>query len=448
MSNLGFQGLFYNLVKVRNLHINRFFFNPKKNKTISPEKDFNLNQAKIILISLSFELDFINIIKILTSNNINPHTNKRVDGFIGVGGIFANLNPDFCLAFADIIFMGEFECYISNIIELCLLSFNKNRYGIIDLAHKVVENFIYRGSDDKIPICQPLKEPNFSNILTPNSSFSNTLLVEISRGCLFNCRFCIVPSIYGKIRFFDKNKLFKIFDMGLVKTSKVGLISTLTTEHPNLKEMVYYINKKGGKVSFSSLRVEDIDDELLSIIKDNGQNILTIAPEVASEKLKRKIRKFIKTETIINTFQRGIVKGIKKFKLYFIIGFEEENQEDLYSIVELVKSLRTMALSYTKELKYMPEIILSINQFIPKPHSKLEGEVFLNKVDIEKKIKYIKKLLLPLGITIKVDDYIKSFFQWYFGKGDKLTSTRIIDLIIENHSKKGLYRKIKGYKPK
>ncbi len=450
MSNLGLQGLYYQFIQSNEFHVNRFFYSSTSlHQVYSPENHFSLNQANIILVSQSFEVDFIHLVEILHEHNIEALTENRDWPFIGAGGAFPSLNPDFFLSVADIVFKGEFESYIEELKNFCvyLARCQANKDYLLAEADKLFGDFIVHSlskQHNEVVTFPALTQPNYSHILTPHTSFANTFLLEITRGCRFNCHYCVVRGLYGKLRCFAKEDLLSMIDLGLSRTKKIGLISTLTTEHPDLKELVRYISDQGGEVGFSSLRLDQIDDELLDLIKTSNQSILTIAPEVASEKLQKKIRKQIKLEKIYDLFDRGLRLKFRKFKLYFMIGFVEEDEDDLKQMIALIKNLRAIALKHAKQLKFMPEIILSVNQFVPKPCSKLKSEPFLEQKVIEKKLKYLKKNLLPLGnISIKTDSYIDAYLQWRFGLADKKEAVKIIDFLQEGRSKKALWHHIK-----
>ncbi|MDH4128442.1 MAG: radical SAM protein, partial [Spirochaetota bacterium] len=287
----------------------------------------------------------------------------------------------------------------------------------------------------------PLSIPNYTHILTPKTSFSNSFLIELTRGCKFKCNFCTVPSIFGKLRHFSKENIIMALDLGLAKTKKVGFISALTTEHPDLKELIYYVNANGGEISFSSMRIEQIDNELLNLIRKNKQNILTIAPEVASEKLKKKLHKSIKNEKILDLFERALQTKFKKFKFYFIIGFAEEDHDDLNGIINLMKRIKQIALTYARVNKYMPELILSINQFIPKPKTPLHVETFVNYKLVKDRFNYLKKNILSLGnITINHDNYKENYIQWRFSHGNENLSADVIEWIKKNNNVKSIYQ--------
>ncbi len=451
MSNLGFQGIFYHLLQSNIFRVSRFFYEPQNPyKTSSPENHFSLKQASIIFISLSFETDYINLIDILLVNGIEPQKIKRSYPLIGIGGAFPTMNPSFFSGIADLVFLGEYEDYLDKIIDFCSgIHQNKIQDNLIlkQKALDIFSNHIYDKStidNANSKMAYPsLNQPSYTHILTNNTSFSNTFLIEITRGCTFRCRFCTVPTLYGKLRSFDMDKLLPVIDKGLLKTNKIGLVSALTTEYPELAYLVRYINNHGGLVTFSSLRLEQINDELLELIHINKQNILTIAPEVASQKLKRKIRKPIRIEKIFSLLHRAIPMGFKKIKFYFMIGFPEEDQQDLDDIISLMREVKFVLNTYAPQLKYMPELILSINQFIPKSMIPLSEEPFMDKKSFLDRLNYLKKQLILLGnIKINTDDYTENYLQWRISQGTDELALEMIPLIQNNPSFKSIYRNL------
>lgn len=430
MSNLGYQGL-YHLLKKTGFWVNRFFYDPDKEKVVSPEDKFQFNDADIIFISQSYENDLINIIKAFSTKGIEHYADKRKSPKVIIGGAFPTMNQRVFKNLADYVLTGELELYEKQILSYCEDFPNSN----LESLESRVDN--------------KLNQPQYTRILSPNTGFSDTFLIEITRGCRFKCSFCTVPDLFGNLRSFTKEDLFLLIDKGLEHTKKIGLVSALTTDHPDLMDIINYINNRGAEAGFSSLRIEQIDYDFLKLIKENHQNILTIAPEVASAKLKKKIKKNIKEEKLYSLIENTHILKFKKIKLYFIIGFEEEDQTDLDAIIAMIKNIRKISLSFAKENKFMPEIILSINQFIPKALSPLSNEPFIDAKIINKKIQFLKKHLMPIGnISIRTDNTVENYLQWRISQGDETLLNQLIELISNQqvNSQKDLFKVLKKMK--
>ncbi|MDH4130003.1 MAG: hypothetical protein OEV44_14695, partial [Spirochaetota bacterium] len=142
MSNLGFQGLFYKFSSQDNFNVNRFFYDATSAKKVfSPENHFSLKQADIILISISFETDFIFFIEILLANGIETNVLKREAPFIGIGGVFPSLNPIFFINIVNIVFCGEFECYINELFMFCSSLESSKKINMLDLYSNIENIF-------------------------------------------------------------------------------------------------------------------------------------------------------------------------------------------------------------------------------------------------------------------------------------------------------------------
>ncbi len=445
MSNIGFQAVFNYLNNEENFLVSRFFHNySDEKKLFSLDKHFNLNQYDIILLSQSFELDLFNFIEILIHNGINPDKNKRNrnDPFIGVGGIFPTMNPSIFLNIADVIFFGEIEPYSDFFIETINEIETKGKEHIINKVNDMFK--LNLQSNNFIPIISNITEtsiPAHSVIITNNTSFEDYFLIEISRGCKFNCSFCLVSNIYKDFRFYNKKMIISLVEKALKFTNKIGLISALTTEHPEIIEIVEEINNKGGIVNFSSLRADRIDDNMLKLLQKNNQNILTIAPETASDKIKKIFGKNILNDKIFSIIENSINYDIKKIKLYFIIGFEGETEADIEANINFIKKVRKTLLNKLSKNKVMPKIIVSLSPLVPKPHTEMSNTKMLDLKEIERRINYIKKNLLHIGgIELHIESPKMSKIQYIIANGNYEIGEQIIGIINRNGNIRHLLR--------
>ena len=59
---------------------------------------------------------------------------------------------------------------------------------------------------------------------------------------------------------------------------KVGLLSAAVADHPQVTDIVEWLVSRDKQVSTSSLRAERLSGHLLDLLKQGGQQTLTIAP--------------------------------------------------------------------------------------------------------------------------------------------------------------------------
>jgi radical SAM superfamily enzyme YgiQ (UPF0313 family) len=159
-------------------------------------------------------------------------------------------------------------------------------------------------------------------------------------------------------------------------------LGPLPTDHPEIIDITEYILKEKKKFSFSSVRIGALSEELISNLKLSGENTITLAPETGSEQLRKKINKPITNRAIFSQIERIAQKGLKKVKLYFIIGLPFETDDDVTSISRLINELT----------ESFPGIFFSVSLgiFVPKPHTVFQWAQFLEEDVIKKRIKILK----------------------------------------------------------
>ena len=221
MSNLGFQAIYYQLNQRPDTYCQRLFLD--SSPPISLEKGWPVSDFDIIAFSISFELDYLNVLRMLDVASVPLKREKRNDGYplIIAGGIAVSANPEPLSEFIDFFVMGEGEEVIHEVIDAyktirsrrSLLSKKEVLKSLAEIEGGYVPGF-YRISYNKdgtvkaieagdapekigrrwiknIDKCQPV-----SHILTKDTEFGNMYLIEISRGCPENCYFCLAGCVY------------------------------------------------------------------------------------------------------------------------------------------------------------------------------------------------------------------------------------------------------------
>ncbi|MCK4665624.1 B12-binding domain-containing radical SAM protein [Candidatus Dependentiae bacterium] len=433
MSNLGLHFI-YKLINSRgDANCERFFYEDSSTEVLSLESNRYLNEFEVILFSLTYELDYLNVIKLLKNANIEIFGNKRTQLFpilIG-GGAALTINPSPLLKLFDFIFLGNADKKLNKIIDII----NKKDYetkielwnNLKGIPGLIPGEFISKTNYYKICNEKP-EDPIYNSILTPNTELKNMFLIEIGRSCPHNCKFCSVSNIYGKYKIFDSEKIIAILNQYKNKIKKVGLLSSAVLEHKNIKDVLEFCIENNLTVNTSSLRLDLLNSEILNLLKEAGNKTLTIALESGDEKLRLKCGKSFSNDEIINKIQLAVNSGFHIFKFYIIIGLPGEGEEEIFNSIKFFKRLRSELGRVSLKLK------LSINPFIPKPHTKWENKMFSDRKIIKKRFRMLYKELKKVGYSLKLGKLEESELQYLIANGNSEIIYPIINSINKPYS--------------
>lgn len=384
---------------------------------VSFESQKSIAEFDILAFSISFENDYPHVLKMLANARIPLLAKDRSNNYplvIG-GGISLTLNPEPLADFFDLFILGEAEeilpQFTRHFEESRRLDHDRRRllkdlqnqiqgvyapslYDVKYSADSKITAVVPReaGLPQKIKI-NPTKDINtFSTdevISAPRTEMEDMYLVEVSRGCFYGCRFCAASFVYRPARFRSCEKIFASIDLGLTKKKKIGLVGTAVSEHPDLIKICEYIIGKNAQVGIGSLRIDQINEKIVDIIKAGGIETVALAPEAGSQRIRNVLRKDITEEDVIRAAELLIEKEIPNVRLYFMVGLPSEEERDIDAIIELTKKIQHAALKHTKGKRRFQRITLSINQFIPKPRTPLQWCALADTNEVAKKIKKI-----------------------------------------------------------
>jgi radical SAM superfamily enzyme YgiQ (UPF0313 family) len=471
MSNLGFQVIYALLNKRDDVVAERAFLPEDQEMSLrlragrglftlesqSPLRDFD-----IVAFSISFENDYPNVLAILESGKI-PLLQKERDQscpIIMAGGITTFLNPEPVAMFFDLFLLGEAETNLEEFIDRfkeiraagasrketleglekgipsvyvpSLYNIEYNEDGTIRSRSPVLPD----GHPKKMITCpkSSLPEVNRSCILTKDTEFSDTALVELGRGCGRSCRFCAAGYVYRPPRVHNKEKLIECAYNALKESNQLGLLSASVLDTPGINDIFRGIIEKGGRFSVSSLRAELLTEETLECLKKAGQKSLAIAPEAGSERLRMVINKHLTNEQIIDSVR--LIARVREFslRLYFLIGLPRETRDDLEEILSLVKVIRHHMVRESKDRGTIGRIRLSVNCFIPKAFTPFQWFPMEGVSSLKEKQKWLKKSAEKEGgITVSFDVAKWAYMQTLLSMGDR----RVGSILMLGHRYKG-----------
>lgn len=429
MASLGFLSIFKDLDLNPDLFVERVYQDTKT--TVVPSKNVDC-----MGFSISFELDILTIIKMLQKYNFPLKAAERGedDPIIFAGGPVMMSNPLPYQDFFDFISIGE-KITLKHAFKILK---DKNNYSRDEILKKLseVEGIYVPKYPKTVEITRDNIEDEiiYTPILSDNSFFEDTFVIELERGCPKMCNFCLASWLNFPTRFAKYEKIIETIDLGLQYTNKIALLGAYVAGHPRFNDIIKYIaSKENIELSISSLRADLADKDLIETLVGCGQRTATIALEAGSQRLRNLIHKDLTADQILKTVSDMQKYGLRGVKIYTMLGLPTENEEDIEELVNLVREMKNNVKGFN--------ITISSSTFIPKIHTPFENIERADKKILEKRINYLKKTFHKMGV-----DYRSSSVEWdaiqsILSRYPDSLADFLID-VVENGANIGAFKKV------
>jgi radical SAM superfamily enzyme YgiQ (UPF0313 family) len=435
ITSLGYQVVWAMLCQRADVDVSRLFTDARESLPSQPE---------LMGFSLSWELDYVNVLALLEDQKIPLLATDRGDEhpLVFGGGPVLTANPEPFAAFWDVVLLGDGETLLHDFLDayqrvrgLARSQQLKALAQIPGLYIPALYEVTYESSDGPISTISPIDSDvpavvqkqtyrgnvlSASSVVTEKAAWENIFMVEVVRSCPEMCRFCLASYLTLPFRAASiEASLIPAIEKGLQKTRRLGLLGASITQHPEFESLLDYLNDSAYddvRLSMSSVRTNTVTPKLAETLVNHGAKSITIAIESGSARLRNIINKKLDTAEIVTAAQQAKAGGLKSLKLYGMAGVPGESQADLAQTAALMVDLK----------KKVPGLRLTLgcSTFVPKSHTPFQW--YGVNPEAEKGLKFLQKQLRPHGIDFRPESYSWSVIQTLISRGDRRLSALLM----------------------
>ncbi len=459
ITSLGYQVVWATLAARSDVDVARLFTDIHEPLPANPE---------LLGFSMSWELDYVNILGVLESLEIPIWSRERSHShpIVFGGGPVLTANPEPYAEFFDAFLLGDGEILLDAFVHAYQEVRHADRDTQLKHLARVPGIYVpsmyqvtYQSPDGAIASITPIDATipaqvqkqtyrgntlSASSVVTEKAAWENIFMVEVVRSCPEMCRFCLASYLTLPFRVADvEDSLIPAIEQGLTVTNRLGLLGASVTQHPEFESLLDHLNQPqfdDVRISLSSVRTNTVTEKLTRTLVKHDAKSITIAVESGSDRVRKIVNKKLETDEIVQAAVNAKAGGLNSLKLYGMVGIPGEESEDVEHTVAMMRSLKKAAPGL--------RLTLGCSTFVPKSHTPFQW--FGVNPQAEKRLQSLQKQLRSNGIDFRPESYNWSVIQALLSRGDRRLS-KLLELTRHYGDSLGSYRRafkeLKGQLP-
>jgi radical SAM superfamily enzyme YgiQ (UPF0313 family) len=426
MSSLVFQSVYQQLVSWPETYCERSFFpildeyhwrSRYNHPAITLETGKSIKECDLLVFTPSEEADYIRILQMMSLSEIKLRAENRIDKWplVIASGISVTANPMPLSLFMDAFVIGETEPSLGPVLDTIKSLGAQGASKKKLLRRLAILPGMYIPSVHEIPgkVNSIMRQwagsegmGSKSCITSSECARGETIMLEISRGCPYNCKFCQLGYVSLPYR---ECKLEDIEDSirNLPDIDSLTILGSSPRSHPDLRKMIKTAETYYSDVLIDSNRTEEITHRF-------SERALVLAPETGTDSLRKIIGKKLSNSMMFESVEKHSKNNVTGIIIHFMLGLPFETDSDRKGILDFVSEVRNRT--------SLP-IYVSVNPFIPKPWTAFQWSAMAGSTDLREWIKELVAGIKRLKkVFIECEEPRNAHIRALLARGDHRTS--------------------------
>lgn len=439
MANLGFQAVYSALNSLPGVSCERAVLpeGPELRRlerqgqaVLSLETGQALGDFDVLAFSITYELDYLNVVRMLEGAGIpaDREARNRFHPVVVAGGAALTVNHEPILPLLDGWFRGEAEGRLDAWAGALRRARREGlrgpelwgALGAGEASDQGWQDLDFRQVRQRGAPALEFQAVG-TDLVTPDAAFGASALVEICRGCPWRCSFCIAKDMYGSFRKASREDILAYAERMRPHADRIGLVGAGISAFPKLTGLLADLRELGYRASLSSMRLDRVDDDLLDELARHGQRTLTVAPENFSDRLQGMVEKSLSLGKIVAGLRRVGADRFEKIKMYMIAGFPGQTREDHAVAFETAQELVAEGAVRPGQLEFSYSVLL------PRPGTALGDADLLARSDYKATRRFLEGAAKKAQAGLKVESYRMAMLCDLLCRGDREVGLWLLD---------------------